>query len=330
MKFDEIIDSLFSKARNFDNLSEWEYIQTILRDKYFDNWYSPEQVIAHDDIYNSLNSHNTTRNFQRQILDENIDFIWSLINIANEKRNFYDAIRIKLVIYSYITEIRYLQDILMNMLWILFGKTFYLDPFSKEVLEKNLSIKEQESLSINSMRTKTITKSEKRFEIILYLCKSTKQTELEKYINEFYDNHLRNSIYHSKYIFSEAGFIGFDNNIDIKMSYEELTSKLNNCIDFFINIIKNIENHRKSYTKTKRIIGRKTDYKNNNIITDQKLVDVRVIANDRIGIVQTLLSYTEDGKTLQNPDDEDDFLEKLIEFSENYDLILKQNEITDD
>lgn len=97
-------------------------------------------------------------------MDENIDFIWSLINIANEKRNFYDAIGIKLVIYSYITEIRYLQDILMNMLWILFGETFYLDPFSKEVLEKNLSIKEQESLSINSMRTKTITKSEKRLE----------------------------------------------------------------------------------------------------------------------------------------------------------------------
>lgn len=328
MIIDKIIDSLFSKARDFDNLSEWEYIQTILRDKYLDNLYSSEQVIAYNDIYNSLNNHNNARNFQRQILDENINFIWSLINIANEKRNFYDTTRIRLVIYSYITEIRYLQDIMMNMLWILFGKTFYIDPFSKEVLENNLSIKEQNLLGINSMRTKTITKTGKRFEIILYLCKSTKQTELEKFICEFYDNHLRNSIYHSKYIFSEEGFIGFDNNKNIRISYKELTSKLNNCIDFFISIIKNIEKHRKLYKKTKKIIGRKTDYKNNNIIANQELVDVTIIANDRIGIVKTLLSYTKDKKAVQSSNGEDDFLEKFIEFSENYDLILEQNETT--
>jgi hypothetical protein len=219
---------------------------------------------------------------------------------------------------------KYLQDFIANLLWIQLGKTFYVDPFSDSVLEKNLTDKEKAILKKRLKNSFTsINSSEKRIKVIAFLCQKTNNNELSKYILSFYNNHLRNSFYHSKYLLSKNGYIGFDKKTNIKLNYNELTKKLDKCISFYTDLISLIEHYRKSYTKTITIKGRKCDYSSNNLIDSYEIVDVIVVANPRLGIVNTMMELK---KGSSNKKEKDNFLNRFIEFAENYDLNINQDD----
>lgn len=165
----KILLDLFKSSKEYDNLSEWEFIQTIMRDKYSCNAYTPSQVISYDDIYKTIDEQEKYEKFQRQILDENISFINSLIKIGNNVEDYKDVIRLRLISYSYITETKYIQNVIANLLWIAMGKSFYVDPFAGNIIINNFSKEDQQEilkiLNISDLKDKSLIKTDRRIKI---------------------------------------------------------------------------------------------------------------------------------------------------------------------
>lgn len=290
-----IIEELFERAQNYNELSEWEFIQTIMRELYSNNYYSIDQVVNYKDIYDTIEEHESINKFQRQIIQENIGFVDSLVNLGNTLGNDFNLfIRIRLLTYCYITEMRYLHNIIANLLWISLGKVFYDDPFSEKVIKSNLKETDLEKLKkMNIELTNRLTKNaDQRIKLIIFLCDKAKMKELGKFIESFYDNHLRNSFYHSKYIFDENGYIGFDDRDNYKYTTEEYGAKIDKAIIFYIMVTNSIETYRKKYTINKTIKARNPYYKKNkNQIGRKKIICADIIANSREGIIFTQLDF---------------------------------------
>ena len=318
-----LLRALFENTKQYDELSEWEFVQTIMREKYIHNMYETKDIIANKEIYETIAVQNETGNFQRQILSENIAFIQCLIRASNETTDIMDKIRLSLVAYCYIIEMKYWQEIVANLLWIQLGYTFYIDPFAKSVLEHNLDKQEQKELKgiLKIKEFDTFNNTEKRIKTLCFLCKKAKLFPMAEYIDFFYNNHLRNSFYHSKYIFDQNGYIGFDRKNTVKFDINELGLKIDKCIFFYQNLMTLIDESRASYKKTTKIKGRRIDYKNNNIHDKCDLADIILIANNRMGIVQTMI--TVGGKNAKK--DSENFINSYIKFSEDYDLHMNNN-----
>lgn len=297
-KSSDFIEKLFEKAKNKNELSEWEFIQTIMRELYSNNYYSIEQTISHNSIYDTINEHESINKFQRQIIQENISFVNSLVNLGNTLRNdFSNFIRIRLLTYCYITEMRYLHNIVANLLWISLGKTFYDDPFSEEVIKSNLKVIELDKMkTMNIEVTKRLTtNADQRIKLIVFLCNKAKMKELGEFIESFYDNHIRNSFYHSKYIFDKEGYIGFDERHNYKYTTEEYGEKIDKAIMFYIMITNSIEKYRKSYTVNKTIKARNPHYKKTkHEIGKKKIICADIITNSSEGIIYTQLDFNND------------------------------------
>lgn len=321
-----LLRALFDKAKEFDDLSEWEFIQTLLRDKYSNNMYTASQVINHQDIFNSLKSHEIRDLFNRQVTEENIISTNNLISIGNMlKDNFDDMIRVKLLTYSSITEIKYIQNILANLLWISIGGNFYPDPFNKMVIFKHLSDSEINELSsllnLDIKTSNTLSKSERRFKLIGFLCEKSGITQLKTYIDSFYDNHLRNAIFHSKYFVNKNGFVGIDTNNVIKLSSDEIADKINKCIYLFIAINKLLEEYNNSYSGIKTIRGRQSNYDDNNI-NNGDVIDINVIARKNGGLVSTMQTI----KSNSQENDGDDFKDKIMQFMMEFEYNAEDEE----
>lgn len=327
-----ILEKLFYDSKNYNKLSEWEFIQTIMRDKYTDNNYELSQVLDNDKLFDNFK--NTTKDstlFKKFIFEESQDFLSTLFYTIDTMKPDENKFRIMLLSYCYVVETPYLYNILANLLWILLGKTFYNDPFNSKVLYYNFSDEDINNLKTklnikNDREIKNLNKTSQKVELVKFLCEKTNNIELKEVLDIFYDNSLRNSFYHSSYIFNINKYVGFNNEKITEYKTKEVIKKIKTAKEFFCDLMYLIEKSRREYNKTLRIEGRNLDYENNNVIDikTSTIVDYYIIANERLGIVSTMKSYSKDEQNeivKCKSEESDDFTEKFLDFIANYDQI---------
>lgn len=318
---DKLLRNLFEQAKKKSDISEWEFIQTIMRDNLTSNNYTADNIIDCPEIYEHLKGFKDGIQFERQIRDENIDYAYNLCIIGNSFKDDYDKfIRMRLLAYCYIIEMSYLLNIVINLLWIANGQRFFPKPFEKDVLKEFLN--NEEINTICSTGKKEIATTKDKYLLIQLLCDKTGNSELGVYMNSFYDNHIRNSFYHSRYLIGKNGYIGFDKSKTIVMNKEEIGIKIDKAIFFFDALIKLLEEYRKSYNHSIDIRGLEMNYNSNNL-SNSKVIDIKIVANNRLGIVSTI-EHLDRSNCSSNNKEDDGFFEEYVKFAEDYDLLLKE------
>jgi hypothetical protein len=193
IKYFRILDSLFSnsvKKRSFGTLC------TLLRVRGIESYYNAfeESKIAFD------------------------DFNW-MLSKAKSDRNLNCFRRIGLLIYCQAVEMTEPHIILANLLGCILNRDYVIDPFIKLYNPKS---KKKEFV----VKSDSYPPSAKRkFDLIKKLAHEAGQDELEKSIDLFFNEKIRNAFSHSDYVFTDTHF----NNLRL----EELDKILCECFAFY-------------------------------------------------------------------------------------------------
>lgn len=112
---------------------------------------------------------------------------YNLLNRAyKQKRYPLRKYRIGLLMYCHLLEMSFAHNFIMNLLRIIDGKRYFVNPFSH-------SDKQPPALSWKINQIKELAKKIDEIQII-------------KFIDEFYDDDIRNSFYHSDYCITNKSF----------------------------------------------------------------------------------------------------------------------------
>ncbi|MDP1760219.1 MAG: hypothetical protein Q8L01_02090, partial [Candidatus Woesebacteria bacterium] len=217
-----------------------------------------------------------------------------LIKATDKSRNHKRLYRIGLVMYCHAVEMNMAHHILANLLLVIGGKPYSIDPFHILWKRKKGTIFDARPPSAKQKLT-----------LLRDLASVVDETKLIDYIEEFYNDKIRNSFYHSDYCLTETEFRYFDGGIASAIPLSELDEIITNCFAFyeaFFHSLKWIQRNfgvAKKYhklpnyelmeilvDKKKCVYGFKMHFSNGQVATYQREID-KVIAEN--------LSFEDDG-----------------------------------
>lgn len=315
----KVIKKLFEKAKQYDEYSEWEFIQAIMMGNYVDNMYELDDVLDNDKLLEKICK---DKLYDKFILQESREFLGLLEFISDNLEPSKKTARIMLMLYCHITEMNELYNVIVNLLWIINGFRFYPNPLDVKILKTNLSISEYDSLKIKA-NEKSIIKPISKVKLIQILSEKVELQEIGKLFTYLVDNSIRNSFYHSSYIFNINKFVSFDLNGKYKIyKTKEVFKKINKIKELLEYLIQLIYESKYSYQTAVTIRGRKVNYPANNIEnkSEEKIVNCTICAKEGYGIVSTMQSFPGNKSESNGQDfDNDEFMKTFIEFCSNPD-----------
>lgn len=180
-------------------------------------------------------------------LNESMILINQILSLINVPLDGEYKIRLSLLLYCHITEMNDLYNTIANLLWILLGERYSIDPFFYKLYSDGQSVNYPEG----------------KVKRIKELAERAGKPE----IGELYDfllvKQVRNAVYHSDYCIYQDKFriirgMGVDINgiIEHEIPLEWLLRKIEVAINVMLQILNLIMSYRKSYKKEKIIKGR--------------------------------------------------------------------------
>ena len=149
------------------------------------------------------------------------DFNELLEEATKNQNNLKRQYRIALVMYCHVLEMSLPWQIIANILLVINGKEYRIDPFF-ELRRKRKSILGYIPPSANQ-----------KVKHLKELAVTSKETQLIKYIQVFYNEKVRNAFYHSDYCLTNLEFRYTDNGIWSSLSLDDLDSIITKCFAFY-------------------------------------------------------------------------------------------------
>lgn len=148
------------------------------------------------------------------------DLNWLLVK-AHE-RSPKAAWRVALLYYCQLVEMSAAHDILANLLRILNGEPFIIQPFYDKVRRKKKSLWDRTPPSATT-----------KFKRICEYAKKANEDELVKLINGFFDDEVRNAFSHSDYIITEDKFRVTESGFGRELELAKLSEITHLAFDFY-------------------------------------------------------------------------------------------------
>lgn len=149
------------------------------------------------------------------------DFNELLEEAIKNQNNLKRQYRIALVMYCHALEMSLPWQMLANTLLVISGKEYRIDPFFE------LRRKRKATLGYVSPSANQKVKHLKE------LAAFSKETQLIKHIQDFYNDNVRNAFYHSNYCLTDSEFRYTDNGIWTSLSLDDLDSIITKCFAFY-------------------------------------------------------------------------------------------------
>ena len=148
------------------------------------------------------------------------DLNW-LLTKAHE-RSPKAAWRVALLYYCQLVEMSAAHDILANLLRILNGEPFIIQPFHDKVRRKK-----------NSLWDRTPPSATTKFKRIREYAEKANENNLVDLVNGFFDDEVRNAFSHSDYIITEDQFRVTESGFGKVLELTKLSETINLAFDFF-------------------------------------------------------------------------------------------------
>jgi hypothetical protein len=221
---ERIFEELFTQARETD---EFEYASTLLRLRGMeDAGWDPlmETAALFDDIGSLLDA----------------------------PLNDYARLRLGLLLYSHLTEVDAVYQMLLNLIEITAGERYVIDPFLDLYMPPGRPRYEQYPPSAKRVVKRLREKAEERG-----------FGEIVELLDWFFNDAVRNAFFHSDYVLygdefrsREATFVS-DNGIrSSSMKLEAIADLVNRAATFYQSFMETFEKHRGSYHEDKQVRGR--------------------------------------------------------------------------
>lgn len=168
------------------------------------------------------------------------DFKW-LIDKSNKERTGACSRRIALLMYCHAVEMTAVHEIIANCLRCSLNQQYVIDPF------ENLTRRNKKKIfSYIPPSAKT------KFKFIKELASKTKESQLGKDIDSFFDENVRNAFSHSDYILSDDSFRFRAGGLARLIGFDDLDKKIEGCFGFYGAFIYLHRQWLKELTKTKK------------------------------------------------------------------------------
>lgn len=145
-----------------------------------------------------------------------------LLAEATNQNNLKRQYRIGLLMYCHGLEMSLPLNTLVNTLLVLDNKNYQIDPFFKLWKRKKGTIFGAVPPSAKS-----------KINLLNKLAVTVGENELVKYIDEFYDDGVRNAFYHSDYCLTDTEFRYSDKGIATAVPLEKIDSLITKCFAFY-------------------------------------------------------------------------------------------------
>jgi len=241
---ERILDDLFARARDAD---EFEYASALLRVRGMEDfgWDPLEETTA---LFNDLAS------------------------LLEAPLNDYARLRLGLLLYSHLTEVDAMYEMLANLVEITGGERYTMDPFRDLCGPANRRRYAQNPPSAKRVVERLKDRSAARG-----------SEELVELLDWFFNDAVRNAFFHSDYILyrdefrsREATFIDADGRRSSTLKIDGVVDLINRAIAVFQAFISVYERHRGSYREDKQIRGR--------LGATGEEIDVTLLASEERGL----------------------------------------------
>jgi hypothetical protein len=219
-----IFDDLFNRARNTD---EFEYASALLRIRGVeDAGWDP--------------------------LEETRDLFYDIASLLEAPLKEYARLRLGLLLYSHLTEVDAIYQILANMIEITGGERCVIDPFHDMYRPAGRPRYEQ----IPPSAKRVVERGKER-------AKERGIDEVVELLDWFFNDAVRNAFFHSDYVLyedefrsREAWFVDKDGARSRSIKIPEIVELINCSMTFYQSFIAVYVKHRRSYQKDKQVRGR--------------------------------------------------------------------------
>jgi len=214
-----IISDLFKKAKEKD---EFEFCCTLLRIRGMESagWDS---------------------------LNESYQLITETLSLISAPIEDLFRVRLLLLLYCHITEMSDFYSIVANLLWVLLGERYHIDPFHYELYEDRKSIKSPES----------------KVDRIIELSNKVGLPEIGSLYKYMLVKEIRNAFFHSDYTLYKNEFriikgkgITINNVTSHAIPLEWIFKRVELTINAVLYLLNIIDEYRKSYREEKIVKGR--------------------------------------------------------------------------
>lgn len=196
-------------------------------------------------------------------LVESQGLINDLISILEAPMNDLFKHRILLLLYCHVTEMDDLYNYIANLLWIVLGERYHIDPFYYELFADR----------------KTINSPENKVNRIVELSTKANLKEVGEIFEYFLVKQVRNAFFHSDYVIYKNEF-RIDKGEKVKVDgvstpiipFDWLGQRIEVAINVTISLFELINEHRRSYTSEKILparIGHGGNYEDVSLIVDE-------------------------------------------------------------
>jgi hypothetical protein len=219
-----VFDRLFARAREVD---EFEYASALLRIRGMEDagWDPLEETQA---LYNDIGS------------------------LMEAPLHDYARLRLGLLLYSHLTEVDAIYEILMNMVEVTAGERCVISPFHDLYRPRGRPRHEQYPPSAKRVVDRLKEKARERG------CE-----ELVELLDWFFNDSVRNAFFHSDYILyrdefrsREATFVDENNVRTASLKLPVVMDLINRAVAFFHGFMTTYGEHRLSYREDKVVRGR--------------------------------------------------------------------------
>jgi hypothetical protein len=227
-----IFDDLFVRARQAD---EFEYACALLRVRGMEDfgWDPLEETAA---LFNDIGTLLSRRRFL----------------LSRRRLHDYARVRLGLLLYSHLTEVDAIYEILVNMIEITAGDRYTMDPLHDLYRPPGRPRYEQYPPS-----------AKKVVERLKEKATAGGFDELVALIDWFFNDAVRNAFFHSDYVLHqdefrsrEATFVDSDGVRSASMKIVEIVELINRSMVLYQAFIDVYEKHRRDYDEDKQVRGR--------------------------------------------------------------------------
>jgi hypothetical protein len=166
--------------------------------------------------------------------------------------NDYASIRLGLLLYSHLTEVDAIYQMLFNLIEVAAGERYVIDPFHDLYRPAGRPRSEQYPPSAKRVAERLKEKAHERGE-----------TDVAELVDWFFNSAVRNAFFHSDYILHadefrsrDAVFVDPNGVRTASMKLASIVDLINRGMTFYQAFIDVYERHRKSYNEDKPIRGR--------------------------------------------------------------------------
>jgi len=185
-------------------------------------------------------------------LEETDQLFQDITGLMNSPLRGYTQVRLALLLYSHLTEVDAIYLVLANLVRVIQGERYTMDPFAQLYQPRGKPRMDQRPPSAKS--------------VVNYLVKCAdeqKESDLVELLNWFFHDNVRNAFFHSDYIIHqdefrsrEAWLLQKDGTYSPSLKLVELMELINRGILFYQVFMATFIGHIRSYKADKEVKGR--------------------------------------------------------------------------